>query len=194
VPITKTRRVLLFIAAVILTVAVAYILGVAAAGIVQKVQAGKLKAERTQQILEQMGSNLGVGVTLPDANLEDLNGNPVQLSQVVESKSLVAIFSPDCSYCGLQIQRIIEAAIDELDQTNFILISDADPMQLTDMRDSLNTHCRIFYDRDGEYKSQLGVTSFPFNFVVDQSLVIEEIIAGTPELDEIREIMTFNRN
>jgi hypothetical protein len=40
----------------------------------------------------------------------------------------------------------------------------------------------------------LGVTSFPFNFVVDQSLVIEEIIAGTPELDEIREIMTFNRN
>jgi len=192
-PISKLQRASLFVVAVIVTIGVAYVLGVGAAGIVQKYRMKKYRAEKTQEILEQMGSGLAIGVPLPDVDLEELNGNPVKLSQAVGDKSLVSFISPDCGACKITLGRIAETA-GEQDRGGFVLISDADPATLSRLQDSLNLQCRFLYDRGGDYKLQLGVYTFPFNVVVNKSLVIEEIIAGAPETGELEAIIEFNRS
>lgn len=191
-PISKFQRASLFVVAIIVTIGVAYVLGVAAAGIVQKYRMKKFRAEKTGEILEQMGSGLAIGVPLPDVDLEELNGNPVKLSEAVGDKSLVSFISPDCGACKITLERIAEI-VAERDRAGFVLISDTDPRMLTQLRDSLSLQCRLLYDPGGEYKLQLGVYSFPFNVVVDRSLVIEEVIAGAPETSELEAIIEHNR-
>lgn len=191
--LSKIQRVSLFIVAVIVTVGVAYILGVAAAGVVQKYRAGKFKAEKRAEILKQMGSGLEVGITLPDADLQDLDGNPIKLSQAVVSRSMVAFISPDCGACKIALDRINKTVAVE-DQADFILISSSNLMELNTLRDSLDLHCTILYDPDAAYQLSLGVFSYPFSLIVDQSLVIEDIIVGAPNEDEIEAITKFHRN
>lgn len=191
-PISKFQRISLFVVAIIVTVGVAYVLGVAAAGIVQKYRMKKFRAEKTQEILEQMGSGLDVGVPLPDVELEELDGNSIRLSEAVGARSLVSFISPDCGACKIALERI-SATVSESDRAGFVLISDTDPANLSHIQDSLNLHCRLIYDRGGEYKNRLGVFTFPFNVVVDKELVIEDIIAGAPETDELEAIIEYNR-
>lgn len=191
--ISRIKRISLFVIAVIVTIGVAYILGVAAAGIVQKYRFEKIMAEKKQEILDKMGSNLAVGVTLPDADLEDLSGNRIRLSDAVRAKSVIAYISPDCAYCRMEMESILEITTDKWEQAGVIMISDIDPTELMYMRDSLNLHCQWLCDRDGIYKSQLGVFSYPFNFIVNQLMVIEEIIAGAPETSQLAEVIEFNR-
>jgi peroxiredoxin len=190
--LSKFQRVSLFIVAVIATVGVAYILGVAAAGVVQTYRTKKYKAEKTAEILKQMGSGLAEGVTLPDADLQDLTGNPIKLSQAVGSRSMVSFISPDCGACKIAMDRIKEI-VPAQEQANFILISVSNLTELNSLRDSLDLHCTILYDPDAEYQLGLGVFTFPFNLVVDQSLVIKDIIAGAPEEGEIETLAKFHR-
>ena len=192
-PMSKFRRISVFVVAVIVTIGVAYVLGVAAAGIVQKVRAGRARIKQTEDMLKKMGTGLAVGVTLPDADLEDLDGNPIKLSAMVGPNSLVAVFSPSCSYSLAELQMIQTASADAKDAANFIMISDTDPSELMYVQDSLKLTCRILYDREGKYRSRLNVISFPFNFIVDQSLEIKEIIVGMTELDKVNEIIEANR-
>ncbi len=190
---SKFRKISVFVVAVIVTIGVAYVLGVAAAGIVQKVRTNRARAKQTEDILKKMGSGLAVGVTLPDADLEDLSGNPVKLSDLVGPKSLVAIFSPSCSYSLAELQMIKEASADAGEEANFIMISDTDPTELMYVQDSLQLQCHLLYDRDGKYRSKLNVFSYPFNFIVDQSLVIKEIIVGMTDQGKLEEIIKENR-
>jgi peroxiredoxin len=189
---SRFHRISLFIVAVIVTIGVAYILGVAAAGIVQDYRAKKWRAEKTKEVLEQMGSGLAVGVPLPDVELEDMTENPVKLSQVVGPRSMVSFVSPDCGACKIAMERLKKIASDR-EQTCFIMISSSDPIELTSLRDSLGLNCIWLYDRDNEYGHELGVFSFPFNVTVNKSLIIEDVILGAPEEGQFEDIIEFNR-
>ena len=188
-PMSKFRRVSLFILAFIVILGAVYILGLKAGGIIMKHRMEKHRAEDTREILKQMGSGLAVGALLPDVDLEELNGNPIKLSRAVGDKSLVSFMSPDCAACKIALDRIAEVA-HEPNGAGFVLISDTDPAELSHLRDSLNLHCRFLYDRGGEYKLKLGVYTFPFNVVVKRSLVIEDIIVGAPEKTDLEKIAT----
>jgi peroxiredoxin len=189
----RLPKVVVMIVAILVTVGVAYILGVSAAGLVQKARARKSQAERTESILKQMGSNLAVGVTLPDSELEDLAGNPVCLSEITHEKSLVTFISPDCGACKIQLERFQKNIPSPAAQSHFILISDADPAELISLRDEYSLSCIFLHDLKGIYKSKLGVFTFPFNLVVTKALVIDNIISGVPEPDELEQIIQFNR-
>jgi hypothetical protein len=180
------------VVAIIVTVGVAYILGVAAAGIVQKYRSNKFRAEKTRELLDRMGTGLAVGVALPEGDLEDLTGTPIKLSEAVGTKSFVSFFTPDCGACKMMLEGIKKTALDSEVQSRFVLISDVHPTEMMYLEDSLDLHCRFLYDPEGVYKDRLGVFSFPFNLVVDQSLVIKDIIAGAPDEDELAEIGEYH--
>jgi len=189
----RLPKAVVMIVAILVTVGVAYILGVSAAGLVQKAWVKKSQAEETESILKQMGSNLAVGVALPDAELEDLDGNPVRLGEVTHEKSLVAFVSPDCGACKIQLQRYNKNVPSPADQSHFIVISDADPAELISLRDEYSLSCIFLVDLKGTYKSKLGVFTFPFNLVVTKALVIDNIIPGVPEPDELEQVVRSNR-
>lgn len=186
---TKLRRAVVFVVAIVATITVAYILGVAAAGIVQKVRDKKTRAEQTQSLLDKMGSGLAVGVKLPDAHLEDLDGQFVDLSELLCDRTLVGFVSPGCGFCKSEIELFNEIAADAQQQRCLILISDAAPMDLVAFRDEFKIQCHLLYDPDGAYKSALGVFTFPFNLIVDNTLTIQEIIPGAPDKEQVEKII-----
>jgi hypothetical protein len=192
VSMSKSQRVALFVVAVFATVGVAYVLGVAAASFVQKIKMEKFRAEQTRQILAQMESGLGKGIILPDAEFEDLTGRPVRLSEVVGPRSMVCIFSPDCGACKIALDRIKEKAVDAVSQSRFILISNTDPVEISHIRDSLGLQrCHYLYDRNGAYQLKLGVFTFPFILIVNQSLVIDDITPGAPDMSQLENIVNY---
>jgi peroxiredoxin len=188
---SKLRRAVIFVAAILATIAVAYILGVAAAGFVQKAREKKTRAEQTQVLLDKMGSGLGVGVTLPDAHLEDINGQLVDLSDIVCERSLVGFVSTGCGFCKIEVERFNELGPDPDQQQCLILISDAPPADLLAFREENKIQCQLYYDPDGTFQAALGVFTFPFNMIVDQNLTIQEIIAGTPEEEQIEQVIAY---
>jgi peroxiredoxin len=190
---SKLRRAVIFVAAIVVTVAVAYILGVAAAGIVQKAREKKNRIAQTRVLLEKMGSGLDIGVTLPDAHLEDMNGALVDLSEILCERSMVGFVSTSCGFCKLEVERFNKLATDPKRQSCLILISDAPPADLLDFRNELNIQCQLYYDPDGTYQSALGVYTFPFNLIVDENRTIQDIIPGTPDEEVIEEIIVYKR-
>ena len=81
------------VVAIILTVGLAYILGVEAGNYYIKAKRSKnfilTRNAQTAQILQQMNT-IAVGDTLLDHTFQDLNGNPVKLSEVVVPEELVS--------------------------------------------------------------------------------------------------------
>jgi peroxiredoxin len=140
-----------------------------------------------------MGSGLGVGVTLPDADLEYLTGDPVKLSQAVGPRTFVSFFTPTCGACKTMLERIKTTSVSREDQYNFILISDVHPTEMLYLQDSLDIECRFLYDPEGTYRTRLGVSLFPFNLIVNQSMVIEEIMTGAPDEDDLVDLIKYNR-
>jgi peroxiredoxin len=189
---SKSQRVALFVVAMFATVGVAYVLGVAAAGFVQKIKIEKFRAEQTREILARMGSGLGKGVILPDAEFENLTGHSVRLSEVVGPRSMICIFSPDCGACDAALDRIRAKAVGPDAQSRFILISDTDPVEIDHIRDSLGLqNCHFLYDHNGAYQLKLGVMTFPFILTVNQSLIIEDVMPGAPDMSQLEKVVDY---
>lgn len=181
----------LFILAVIVTVGVAYILGVTAAGIFQKYRVEKSREEGTRAVLEQMGTGLGIGVALPDAELEDLDGYPVRLRDVLQARTMISFISPGCKGCEIQMERIRESVRGSQADDRFVLISSSDPAELREIKNEYCRNCRFLHDRDNEYVKKLGVFTYPLSFVVDSTLMIVAVIGGAPEKRQLEEIVGY---
>lgn len=189
----KARRTIVFILAIIVTIGVAYVLGVTAAGIVQKYRSKQFRAETTKQILEKMGTGLDVGVTLPDARLQDLDGNTVDLKDIVGPQSLVAFISPDCGACKAQLELYKKELTDPAQQSRFILLSGSATEELRDLQNEYCPNCRFLNDPGNQYMLSLNVVSFPINFVVDQSMTITDIIVGPPDADKLHDVADYHQ-
>jgi peroxiredoxin len=188
----KARRTIVFIAAIIVTIGVAYVLGVTAAGIVQKYRSKQFRAETTKQILEKMGTGLEVGVTLPDAQLQDLDSNAVDLKDIVGPQSIVSIISADCGACKAQLELYKKELADPAQQSRFILVSSSNSDELRDLQKEFCPNCRFLNDPGSQYMLSLNVVSFPINFVVDQSMTIQDIVVGPPDASTLHEVAEYH--
>jgi peroxiredoxin len=185
------------VVAVILTVGLAYILGVEAGNYYIKAKRSKnfilTRNAQTAQILQQMNT-IAVGDTLLDHTFQDLNGNPVKLSEVLSEKTVIDIFDLGCEACLVEIQAIHEVVRDESDFKYFVLISSGAPVSLTDLRQQYNLRCPILYDENHEFFSELNIMGIPFNMIVTKDRIIEKIVSGTLTEDELREVIKHNKN
>ncbi len=187
----KGRKTVVFVLAIAVTVGVAYVLGVTAAGIVQKYRSKQFRAETTRQILDKMGTGLDVGITLPDAELQDLDGDTVDLKNIVGQRSMISFISPDCGACKSQLELFKKELTDPAQQSRFILLSGADPAELRDLQKEYCSNCRFLQDPASSYMLTLNVVSFPINFVVDQSMTITNIVVGPPDPGTLHDVAEY---
>lgn len=187
----KGRRAAVFVVAILVTIGVAYVLGVTAAGMVQKYRSKKFRAETTRQILDKMDNGLDVGVTLPDAELRTLDGDTVDLKNLVGSRSMISIISPDCGACKEQLNLFKKELADPARQNRFILLSGSSPEELRDLQNEYCPNCRFLQDPGSSYMLTLNVVSFPINFVVDQSMTITDIVVGPPDPGTLRDVAEY---
>jgi len=183
------RRFGLIFLAVLITIAIAYLLGMKTAKAVQDWKADSKRARQTAAVLREMGSGLGVGKVLPDAVLADLKGNKIRLGDILCDRSVVVIFSPECSFSRAELAAIKNIGPKPEDETCFILISAGDRTEVRYVIEKEGLNCPLLIDRNGEYGKRLGIKSVPMNFVVDRTLTIVGVISGVMPNEDIADIV-----
>lgn len=169
---------------VVLGISIALVGGSAAGYFLGKVWIGNRTkdyvAERqkgTNAVLSKMGT-LEIGDTLIDHKFEDLNGMPVHLSEVVDSRTIISIMSPGCGACIDELRLLREILPSDKEFERFVVISSGNPRLLQDIRDELNVPATYLYDHRKKWLSNYDVDMFPFNISVDSGLVVMDVVVG----------------
>jgi peroxiredoxin len=181
--VRRRRWTVSFAVILVLTIIVAYFGGLKAAQGVQSWKAKRERVRQTEAVLKEMGTGLGVGKSLPDAVLADLEGVDTRLSDLLCDRTVIVFFKTDCSFSRAELAALRAAAVTPEDQHCFVLISSSDQTELWDIRQKFGLSCPLLYDRDGKYSRCLGVFLVPINFIVDAELTVKDVVSG-PILEE----------
>lgn len=131
----------------------------------------------TDGIVAQMNS-IKVGGILPDHLLKTLEGQSIELSELIQARTLLFFFDPGCPSCHDQIEMMEEIASTAEKRNRFLIISRADLRQLLQARNEMGIKCRILWDSAGVFHDELNIRSSPFSVIVDKARVIASIVAG----------------
>ena len=189
----RWRRIVSFIIILGLVVVIAYFGGIKAAEGLQGWNAKRLRVKQTEAILKEMGTGLGVGKSLPDAVLADLEGVDTRLSDLLCDRTTIVFFRTDCSFSRAELMALHEVTTSPEDQSCFVLISNSDQAELWEVKQKMGLSCPILNDRDTQYSRPLGVKTAPLNFVVDRTLKITDVVSGALTGKEIGDFMAENR-
>jgi len=183
--------------AAVLAIGLGYILAMQASSIIsarrleQQPDSHQQREEVTEGILQHMNT-IAVGDTLPDHQFEGLDRRPMILSQMVSHKTVLVFFDPDCGSCGGELESIHQAVTRSSDYRYFLLISAGNPRMIEDMQGQYDIRSPILYDHGGKFVYGHQILTYPFNVIVDRDLVIEDIIGGSLDMEELREIIDIN--
>lgn len=133
---------------------------------------------------------LSVGDTLLGHTFETLDLKNVALSELIDGTTLISIMDPECHSCLEELATVCSIAGEDFLRERMVLISEANPRLLVEVRDSLDLPSPILYDHRGQWIQHYRVTSLPFNLIVDSDLVIGQIIATQVTGDEVRMMST----
>ncbi len=150
------------------------------------------RAEMTRTRLANAGA-VNIGDTLIDHVFEDLNQNRVRLSDLVSGVTLISVVAPTCGSCSDQILLISQLASNGPESGLFVFISSANPRYLQEMQAETGLSSPLLYDHRKEWITNYQITDFPFNIIVDENLVIQDIILGGILEQELATIIGGNR-
>jgi peroxiredoxin len=170
-------------------IVVAYFGGIKAAQGLQVWKAKRERVKQTEAVLEKMGTGLGVGKSLPDDVLADLEGVDIRLSDLLCDQTVVVYFRTDCSFSQAELKALMQATGVPVEKCCFVLISNSEQTELWEIRQRLNISCPILFDRDGQYGKRLGIFVVPMNFIVDAGLIIKDVVSGPLLEDEIGNLL-----
>lgn len=186
----KTDVIAKGVAVVLFTVALAYVLGSQTGNLLadkKERDARFVRTLQTEELLDRMGT-IQVGNTLPDHTFQGLDRQFYRLSSLMQDHTLISVFDYHCDNCLAELEQYKKAVHDSGQAKHIILISGSNPLQLIELRDTYNIPFTILYDEDRMFLTNHNITTFPFNIVVNGSMQIEQIAAGSLIEDEIRQL------
>ena len=142
----------------------------------------------TAEILEKINT-IEVGASLPDHLLADLRQEQVLLSNLVDQKTLIVFFDPDCGGCRVEMENLSQVLPLLPEDPPLIMISTADPNLIEDVRLEFGLPDSFLYDSDGEFTHSLELLAYPFNVIVDENMVVQDVIAGALAQQGLRRIL-----
>jgi peroxiredoxin len=176
------RKGVLISLTILATSAIAYAVGVYAAGAVATARMEASQRQMRADIISKLRDGIEIGRPLPDAEFIAMTGEFVKLSELVSEQTLISYISPSCPHCLALIDSIAAITAGREGTGGFILISSGDPDDLGKLKQEHGLNIPVLWDQGGEYnRIHLGVNSVPFCFVVDGSLNIRDMIPGPPE-------------
>jgi peroxiredoxin len=192
---TRIQRIGVVVVAVLVTGALAYVLGAKAAGWWDRHDRAETRESYrsdalalSRAVLKKMGT-VAVGDTLTDFTFEDIDGEVHSLSDVLTDPTLIIYVKPDCDACLEEIERISQVAETPDDYRHFVLISTANPVHLQRLRSDFSLGCYILYDEERFFGNALKIESYPFGLLVDSGREIQEVyVTALPE-DQLSEFL-----
>jgi peroxiredoxin len=191
----RIRRIGAVAVVVLLTGALAYVLGAKAAGWWDRYDRAQTRENYrsdalalSRAVLKKMGT-VAIGDTLTDFTFEDIDGELHSLSDILADPTLMVYVKPDCDACLEEIDRISQIAESPDDYRHFVLISTANPVHLQRLRADFGLGCYIFYDEERFFGNALKIESYPFGLLVDSRREIEEVYVTTLPEDQLSEFL-----
>jgi peroxiredoxin len=174
---------------IVATSAIAYAVGVYAAGVIATARMEASQRQMRANIISNLRDGIEIGQPLPDTEFISMTGKFVRLSQLVTRRTMIAYISPSCPHCLALIDSIAAVTAGRGETGGFILISSGDPDDLGKLKQDHGLKIPVLRDQAGEYnRIHLGVNSVPFCIVVDGSLIIQDLIPGPPEERLIKDL------
>lgn len=189
---SKIRTIALYAFVVIAAALVAYELGVAGAHWVFNRREQARRAAITADILRQMGGTIAIGKQLPNARLEGLDGTEQDLQGQISSNTIVVFLDAGCQACLDEVKAVGRVFKEDHRRPPVVFISNAGPDELRTLRDQYEIPVPLYHDRDGSYAFSLGVTTYPFNVMVDKTFAVRDVMAGPLSADMVREARVLN--
>jgi len=148
------------------------------------------RREYTEGLLRSMNT-IAVGDRLPDHQFQDLEGRLQTLSDLTGDSTLVILFHPSCHFCDDELDALGDAVSDPSHHQRFLLASPGDIVEIVEKKEQFGIQSLVLHDQDGEYLTELGVSSFPFNIVVRRDGVIQDIVAGGLDAEDLAHFVAF---
>ena len=140
--------------------------------------------EKTRIILEQMGT-FALGDTISLMGLESLNGPPLLTDLIIGDGVWIIVVDPACQACEVNLARIKREVPSRIQETELILICKGNRDAARNLQINLALDIPILYDPGSEWSDGYHIFTFPFSILVDSSLVVREVVAGTLSTDQI---------
>ena len=153
----------------------------------------KARQEYTESILNSM-QTMAIGDTLPDFVFEDLNRQPRRLSDLVNNRTVISFFDPHCENCDEEMIKVRQAVANETEAGYFVFISSANPRLIEEMRGLVGLKSPVLYDHRAEFMRSYDIFTYPFNVIVDENLVIQDIIIDTLDESDLKKIINKNKD
>lgn len=183
-------RVALAVAVVCATVGAAYILAAGARSLLDRrhqAEVMEVRRAQTEAALELM-PELSIGDTIEPLPVEDLTRQPVDLQKLARERFVLIIINPNCESCVEELNLLQSLFSNPDDLAHFVVVSAGNPYDLQDLVEQYQVRLPIYYDHRARFLSQLRVSSFPFNIILDRNWVVHDLFTGSLTPEEARHI------
>jgi peroxiredoxin len=137
-----------------------------------------------------------IGETLPNAHLQDTNGNDIELINILKTKPTVLVFYRGgwCPYCNLQLSGLVDIEKDVLAlgyQIVAISPDDYQNLKSTEEKDKINY--QLYADKDGTFIQEIGI-AFQTPLMVKGYIATKGQKGKTSEVLPVPTVMIVNTN
>ena len=191
----KMRKAVLIVGTSVATVTIAYVLGVEAGDYLNERKRSQRRIEgprRAAYTLERMGT-VSIGDTLPNFQVEDIDGNWHTLKDLVVDYTVLTFIRPECDGCLLEMEQLQSSALMDVEFKYFLFISTANPLHTAQLRDKYGINSVFLYDNESAITRALNVMSYPFSLHLDRSLVITGVTDTWIDIREVERIISINK-
>lgn len=150
------------------------------------------RQEITEHLLTAM-QTVEIGAKLPDHWFETLKEEPVLLSDVLKPGSIISVIHPDCGGCLEEIRNLTENVRDTAVLNGIVFISSGNPRILKEIVELTDLRCIVLYDHRAKWLGQFDISTFPFNIVVQEDLVIKDVYAGAFMDSDLKRLASLRR-
>ena len=125
------------------------------------------------------------GYDVPSVRLQDLDGQPVDLSDIGDRPVVLEFWATWCSVCR-QVSRKLEAAVDEHPGAFDVLsITSEDASTVTEHLETQPKAHDIAIDPDERAHEEFLVNSYPFVAVINPDGTIEDVTTNVGAVDDL---------
>jgi len=137
----------------------------------------KSREQVTAEALDRMRT-VRIGLPLSDFSFEDIDGKRWRLGEAAPGKAVICFVSLSCQSCLDELAMLSDQVRDGKLTLRAVVVSSSNPLNLKNMRDSLNLPFPMLWDEDKAFQTSLHIDSYPFNLVVDSGLIVRRVIVG----------------
>lgn len=130
-----------------------------------------------------------IGAKIPNYYFHDLDGNFVELENIIKSKTLLTYITADCDACIIQVEALKKHSESYNTDFKFMLISFSSPFNLMELLENYELSYMTLYDHGKQYGNHLGISIFPFNIVLDSGLIVTGIFPGKLMEEQLKEVI-----